>query len=111
MTPNQFSIGMTQETSQDSPRVVSALDRTFQFDPGDTNNLDQMMDTVSAMMDDQPSVRWFLCGEDEKKPPLIVFLQPKSRQALVVLAPELVHPQIQNSVIEFGFNPETLQPL
>ena len=108
---SDYLIGLTPIMQKEDPRAVCALvNRALDGDPGDTDNIDLLMETVSSCMEDRPSVHGFapLRPGDE---PVILLVKPALQQILVVNRGELKNHAVCNVVQAFGFDGETLTPL
>lgn len=106
-----YLIGLTPRMRQEDPRAICELvNRALDGDPGDTDNIDLLMETVSSFIADRPSVHGFapLRPGDE---PILLLVKPALQQVLVVNRGELKSQAVMSAVEAFGFDGETLIPL
>jgi len=91
-----------------SQHVCELIERTLSGDPGDSDDPENLMHTVSALLDDQPSIRIY---RQEKTPAVIAMFRPDDLRMLFVHEDELIDPKVIQIIRDFGFNGRTLLPL
>ena len=91
-----------------SQHVCELIERTLSGDPGDSDDPENLMHTVSALLDDQPSIRIY---RQEKTPAIIAMFRPDDLRMLFVHEDELIDPKVIQIIRDFGFNGRTLLPL
>lgn len=109
MTHNDYTIGLSARVKEihQPQELVAAINRTLSGDPGDGHNddLNAVMELVSADMDGQPSCRFFGI------PPFAVMLRPKDRHALIIDCREADTDELREAIKVFGFDSKTLKSL
>ena len=108
---SDYLIGLTPRMQKEDPSAVCALvNRALDGDPGDTDNINLLMETVSNFMEERNSVHGFapLRPGDE---PIVLLVKPALQQILVVNRGELKNRAVMSAVQAFGFDGETLIPL
>lgn len=107
-----YTIGLSRGIREinNTPLVCSLIDRALDGDPGDSDNIEYIMNVVSAHMDDRPSARMYR-NEIPDAPPIVVMVQPREHRVLIVGHDELDHPEMISAIESFGFNGDTLEPL
>lgn len=108
---SDYLIGLTPRMQKEDPRAICALvNRALDGDPGDTDNIELLMETISNFMEERNSVHGFAPIRPGAAPVLLL-VKPALQQVLVVNRGELANPAVMAAVQAFGFDGETLIPL
>ena len=113
-TEDNYDVGISTTITQrlSSDEIARILGAAVDGDVGQTNDLDSILHLVSADMDDYPSAR--VIDVDDRPSAktigeLVVFKRPLDKQILITFHSDLEDETMQGSVIEFGFDPITLE--
>jgi hypothetical protein len=91
-------------------RVCELVKRAIDGDPGDAENIECIMDTISAHMSGGNSCHYF-APEDLFDEPVMLMLKQREKRVLVFSRHEMGQPKMQHVMEAFGFNGHTLEPL
>lgn len=106
-----YTIGLSPVIrEQDQRYICDIINRTIEGDPGDTDDIDLLMSSISDFMHERPSVRGFAPIEPSD-PPILTLFKPREARVLVISLDELGTRAMREEVEAFGFDGETLTPL
>ena len=110
-TESNYELGLTPmvRAKSDLGLISDIVNRALSGDPGDSDDINRIMETVSASMNETPSSHIF--NSDENEDILIVLVKPKEKMALILNLEELKLKAMKKAVNSFGFNEETLEPV
>jgi hypothetical protein len=115
MEHSNLTIGLTRDVrSKFTERELATfVDRTISGDPGDVHDddLNEVMEIVSADMDSRASHRVFSGGSTPPPQRAHCFFRPLDNHAMLLSEADTQDPDIKPGITAFGFDPETLQPL
>jgi hypothetical protein len=99
-----YTVGLSPgaRKHQNIPLMCRLVERAIKGDPGDSDDPEELMEVVSAMMDERPSTHVFN-AENPGDPGFVVMVQPKHLKLLIVSMEELNDPEVQSSIKQFGF--------
>jgi hypothetical protein len=106
-----YEVGLSKgiRDQNNSPYICQIIRRLHGGDPGDTEDPDQLMESVSAHLEDRPSTYYFN-GAGPEEPRILVMFQPEFYKMLFMKEDELEDPAVQTAIYHFGFDKDTLQP-
>jgi hypothetical protein len=109
---SNYTIGLSRGVRERKPAdvVCGLIDRALDGDPGDSDDINHIMNVVSAHMDNMPCAHLFK-AHNADEPPIVVLLQPREHRLLVVGQDEIDQPEMIMAIESFGFNGDTLEPL
>lgn len=91
-------------------RVCELVRRAIDGDPGDAENPEAIMETISAHMCGLNSCHFFN-GENPLDESVFVLLKPADQKVMVLGGSEMGKPEIQLVMEAFGFNGSELTPM
>jgi hypothetical protein len=107
-----YTVGLSPAIRQNvrPDRVCDLIKRAIDGDPGDANEPECLMETISNHMNGRNSCHFFSpegCYDD----PVFLLLKPKDRKVLVLSGLEMGREDMQQAVEAFGFDGVSLRPL
>lgn len=109
--PNaDYVIGLSPKMRERNPadHICALIEKTITGDPGDSDDLESIMLSVSAILDEQPSIRVY---NQEKNPAVVSMFRPKDMKLLLVHKDEISNPDVQKIIQHFGFDGTKLRPI
>jgi hypothetical protein len=105
-----YVIGLSPKMRErnSAKHICSLIEKTITGDPGDSDDLDSIMLSVSSLLDETPSIRVY---NQEDSPPVVSMFRPKDLRLLLVHEDEIEDPQVQTIIRHFGFDGTTLRPI
>jgi hypothetical protein len=91
-------------------RVCDLVKRAIDGDPGDAENIESIMHTISTHMSGGNSCHFF-APEELFDEPVMLMLKQKEKRVLLLSHREMGQPKMQHVMEAFGFNGHTLEPL
>jgi hypothetical protein len=91
-------------------RVCALVKRAIDGDPGDAENIEAIMHTISTHMSGGNSCHFF-APEELFDEPVMLMLKQKEKRVLLFSLHEMGRPEMQHVMEAFGFDGETLEPL
>lgn len=92
-----------------SQEVCRLVVRAVEGDPGDTDDIQTIMESISASMDDQPSIRLFK-NEDPDVPGVIAMYRPADFKVLLMCEDETANDAVNEFADVFGFDTTAMRP-
>lgn len=105
---HRLAVGFSPDTKGYVQELAEFVVRATSGDPGDSDNIETIMEIVSADKNEIPSFRFFTVSERDV---VGIFYRPKHRHVLVLSGEEIGDPDFAGVIEAFGFNPATLKPL
>jgi hypothetical protein len=91
-------------------RVCELVKRAIDGDPGDAENIEAIMHTVSTHMSGGNSCHYF-APEELFDEPVMLMLKQREKRVLLFSKHEMGRPDMQHVMEAFGFNGHTLEAL
>ena len=89
--------------------MCELITRTLANDPGDSDDIENIMQTVSASMDEAPSIRQF--DLDGHSSSVLIMFKPKDLIMFIVYREELSDENVVGFSKGFGFDPTAMRAL
>lgn len=105
-----YVIGLSPKMRErnSAKHICSLIEKTITGDPGDSDDLENIMLSVSAILDEQPSIRVY---NQEDNPAVVSMFRPKDLRLLLVHKDEIKDPDVQKIIQHFGFDGTKLRPI
>ena len=108
--PN-YEFGVTEgvRNCENPNYICHIIDRLHCGDPGDIDDPEQLMNAISAHMEERPAAYYFN-GATHEENRIVALFQPQFFKVLFFLEEEMGTPAVTTAIRRFGFD-EHLQPI
>ena len=106
-----YEVGLSEgiRNRDNSKYICAIIRRLHSGDPGDIEDPEQLMDAISAHLEERPSAYYFN-GESPEENRIVALFQPQFFKILFFYEEEMGTPAVTTAIRHFGFD-EHLQPI